>query len=837
MNENRYSFHVRIAKARKMSSVSYKGVPFKTVYRNFNEWDLDHLPEIVHRRDHSVLFKLPITTRSVQPPKPFIESGGPKWDSNHVKLPCAPQNEYKTESASNSSKSIQTTRWEIIQTALLREINSTKDFEKAVLTYNPKYAKVWKFRALHTLFEEMDENDAVSFFKQTLPEIIRLALQLPDIVKCSIPLLKRGQNKSISLSQEQIACLLANAFLCTFPRRNSEARNSEFSSYPTINFAELFSTPGNEEKVKCICNYFRRVVSKRPTGVVTFARRLVPESQLPDWEECQVTFDDTLLHISSAGTIEDDGNGLLQVDFANKYIGGGVLDYGCVQEEIRFMINPELLCSRLFTEVLQDNECMTIVGCEQFNKYTGYASTFEWAGDYVDKTPLDSCRRRRCAIVAIDAIYFRVKHAQYEEDKIRRELNKAYVGFKHDLPTAAPAIATGNWGCGAFKGDKNLKSLLQLMACCVTKRPLVYYTFGDEELCQELFWFFEHLVEEKVTIAQLWSCLARCSEKSSYTHLYEFLVDCLKTKNDPKPSTNGQSSKSANRSNVTPAPKAIAKPKRKQIDSQETSTLVDELMKDTDASLDWDFGSDDQYDVEEAMELARAAERSVSKKKPQPLKIEITKKSPENDELPAKTIQQFFTKQSNSMENQEKRPRSSLLVDSLDASFYKKSPPKMQRKKEDEKEIIQVDDIDKNETKNTCDSETSDSESDLLVFHDAESGDDKVDTDQNDNASKSDNELKTAEANTPLKVRQTNIGDFYAKSSNTSSSKEESQTSIIDLDSQSSASQMESENMEVDQSNDDEFESAINSETLQLKSLHVASDADQISQDIDSKVE
>ena len=41
----------------------------------------------------------------------------------------------------------------------------------------------------------------------------------------------------------------------------------------------------------------------------------------------------------------------LQVDFANKFVGGGVLGDGCVQEEIRFLINPELIVTRLFTEV------------------------------------------------------------------------------------------------------------------------------------------------------------------------------------------------------------------------------------------------------------------------------------------------------------------------------------------------------------------------------------------------------------------------------------------------------------------------------------------------------
>lgn len=51
-----------------------------------------------------------------------------------------------------------------------------------------------------------------------------------------------------------------------------------------------------------------------------------------------------------------------QVDFANQFVGGGVTGSGLVQEEIRFLINPELIVSRLFTEALDHNECLIITG-------------------------------------------------------------------------------------------------------------------------------------------------------------------------------------------------------------------------------------------------------------------------------------------------------------------------------------------------------------------------------------------------------------------------------------------------------------------------------------------
>ena len=52
---------------------------------------------------------------------------------------------------------------------------------------------------------------------------------------------------------------------------------------------------------------------------------------------------------------------------------GGVLGHGAVQEEIRFMICPELLISCLLCEKLGDRECVVIKGAERFSNYSGYS--------------------------------------------------------------------------------------------------------------------------------------------------------------------------------------------------------------------------------------------------------------------------------------------------------------------------------------------------------------------------------------------------------------------------------------------------------------------------------
>uniref|UniRef100_A0A8C5HPV7 poly(ADP-ribose) glycohydrolase n=1 Tax=Gouania willdenowi TaxID=441366 RepID=A0A8C5HPV7_GOUWI len=364
----------------------------------------------------------------------------------------------------------------------------------------------------------------------------KMTLQTHSTRKQPIPLLKSKNHHSLTMSQEQIACLLANAFFCTFPRRNS--RKSEYGNYPEINFYRLFegSSSRKIEKLKTLLCYFRRVTQTRPIGLVTFTRQTL--NSPPNWERSQRPF--TRLHITCEGNIEDNGYGMLQVDFANRMVGGGVTGHGLVQEEIRFVINPELIISRLFTEALESNECLIITGSEQYSTYTGYAETYKWKDSFKDQRPrycfvLDDWQRKCTEIVAIDAVKYRHFLEQFAPDKMKRELNKAYCGFhRHNVSNKhLPAIATGNWGCGAFGGDTRLKALIQLMAAAEAERDVAYFTFGDSLLMKDVHEMHTFLTERRVTVGHLYSLLiqyfhAVCKNsrtaKPDYS-LYSFIYD------------------------------------------------------------------------------------------------------------------------------------------------------------------------------------------------------------------------------------------------------------------------------------------------------------------------
>uniref|UniRef100_A0A674NJD9 poly(ADP-ribose) glycohydrolase n=1 Tax=Takifugu rubripes TaxID=31033 RepID=A0A674NJD9_TAKRU len=334
---------------------------------------------------------------------------------------------------------------------------------------------------------------------------------------------------SITMSQEQVACLLANAFFCTFPRRNS--RSKEYWNYPDINFVRLFESSSSRkiEKLKTIMCYFESITERMPTGLVTFTRKRLGKP--PDWKSSQIRL--TKLHITCEGTIEDDGYGMLQVDFANQFVGGGVTSSGLVQEEIRFLINPELIASRLFTEALDDNDCLIITGTEQYSKYTGYAQTYQWSGRHHDATPRDAWQRRCTEIVAIDALQFRNFLEQFHPCKINRELNKAYCGFarpevqKEELA----AVATGNWGCGVFGGDTRLKALLQMLAAAEAGRDVAYFTFGDSQLMTDVHNIHSFLTLNNITVGEVYGLLQQyyssvcksCHSRRPDVSLYSFI--------------------------------------------------------------------------------------------------------------------------------------------------------------------------------------------------------------------------------------------------------------------------------------------------------------------------
>ncbi|KRT82506.1 hypothetical protein AMK59_3985, partial [Oryctes borbonicus] len=120
----------------------------------------------------------------------------------------------------------------------------------------------------------------------------------------------------------------------------------------------------------------------------------------------------------------------------------------------------------------------------------------------------------------MDATKFNKASDQFHTSVILRELNKAYVGFHSNLAGKLAPVATGNWGCGAFRGDPNLKALIQLMACSAANRNMVYYTFGNVDLEKTIYDVYAFLANNKVTVSELWRSICRFIATNNSQHTF-----------------------------------------------------------------------------------------------------------------------------------------------------------------------------------------------------------------------------------------------------------------------------------------------------------------------------
>eukprot|EP00158_Paraphelidium_tribonemae_P008872 Partr_v1_DN28712_c3_g1_i4_m62941 putative Poly (ADP-ribose) glycohydrolase len=336
---------------------------------------------------------------------------------------------------------------------------------------------------LHCLSRVLEE-DKVSV--ELLRAIARLALDFDPLLDFPHRL-KANEDSILTIDRRIVASMLARAF-CGYPLTTRSL------SYPELCMLPLFSCTSRSkaacEKLRCLIAYFRYVTSESALlgGHVSFHRKSMGPEVMPEWRSLN---DRPLLlpgsHVSvvESGRIEDADSAYERVDFANRFVGGGVLQSGCVQEEILFVTHPELLISMLFVECLGDREALVVTGVYRFSRYSGYSSSFRFDGA-VDSLgdPL--------SFICIDATHFgnggdrMLKQLGYAS--IKRELDKLLVGFSgnHNQPLDNRKIATGNWGCGAFGGDVQLKFLLQLLVfghvSTGASGSLLYYTFGDSRL-------------------------------------------------------------------------------------------------------------------------------------------------------------------------------------------------------------------------------------------------------------------------------------------------------------------------------------------------------------------
>ena len=364
-----------------------------------------------------------------------------------------------------------------------------------------------------------------------LPFMAKMALNLPTIFdqKNELKCLVQNTSDSVTLTKAQICCLLAHMFFGSFWNWNNwNTQRGNPKIQEILNFQNLlcFQDSVNAHKMFCIFNYFEKMMNIESLNPEKFCQKVefVRKAEnsprtIEKWLQSNKKL--TNVKIYESGVMEDfTPPKSMHVDFANKFIGGGALTRGAVQEEIRFFMSPECLCSLLIFESFEDNEIGYITGTEKINKIEGYSQNMRFAGDYDKKNyenPMDD------TILVLDAIHFKNPRDQYAEHHILRELNKAFLGFDYS-EKEKENIITGKWGCGAFKGDPQLKFVIQWLACSEAEKEMHFCSFGEKTL-KDAEKYVKFLSESGKKVKDIVDQILRFKE-NGILDLFDFLGSC-----------------------------------------------------------------------------------------------------------------------------------------------------------------------------------------------------------------------------------------------------------------------------------------------------------------------
>ena len=362
--------------------------------------------------------------------------------------------------------------WAITQEKFNIEINSIQHLNYVFFQGNSNFLKI-----IESSFRE----DGIKFIK-VYNNIRKLVLDMNNIFpKGEIEILKTNTTNKIILTRKEVALIFILGFFDIFqPEMVKMNINQRYDFYPV-----LISTNGPSfAKGRSFLNYMT-VIGKWLEEKNSILDE--PITYLRENKDFNIKNFENIKKLCDIEIIEEGSmfntKAKFCIDFANQYIGGGALSGGCVQEEILFAVEPEAIVSIFLMEVMNDNDAIRIDNLIQYSNYSGYAFSFK----YEESAIKDEQNLIRHNIIAIDAVCS--YSGGVSKSSKKRDLIKAYVGFNlinfddKDVLKLEKTISSGNWGCGAFGGDYELKFIQQWLAATYAGvDKLYYYTFGRKEM-------------------------------------------------------------------------------------------------------------------------------------------------------------------------------------------------------------------------------------------------------------------------------------------------------------------------------------------------------------------
>jgi len=402
-------------------------------------------------------------------------------------------------------------RWSILRKALSQQLKNVDELTEFIQKYGINSDA--DLSGIKVLFGRLNESETRNFFEKTLPGIMKLAsklhricvdeqktlasvkeeaIDLTDSQKEKefsepgpIPLLIENLDRTVSLTQDKIASLLACGFLCLLPRQ--KFHNQHFGD---MNFYPLWRGFHLEDKIvydkesilsvqttklKCIIHYFNRIIDKERDDVVQFRRKVFTVVANPPWQKLDFPLDDFTLsttsdmpiynavHLSAKQTNEEVVI-LLETpsSFGSEWFTPR--DFVTPHEVVVFT-HPEVMVAALITSKLLKNEALEVRGAENFCECSvdKNGRHFKFVKNVTDTTKIELRQRKRCFLFA-DPLREPDFSLQLKRYNIAREFNRLYAALQFDARGKHYTIVSGDWGCDLLNGgDPNLKTLLLLL--------------------------------------------------------------------------------------------------------------------------------------------------------------------------------------------------------------------------------------------------------------------------------------------------------------------------------------------------------------------------------------
>ncbi|BFU25162.1 Poly(ADP-ribose) glycohydrolase, putative [Entamoeba histolytica HM-1:IMSS-B] len=422
----------------------------------------------------------------------------PKQPRMTIDLPCYLSEWKYLERAIGNIKTI-----EDLQKYMASMFTNEKDKREKEITIK----ELPSFKNLNENEKSIIQNELIPLCKEMIINHQNILLPPPVI------LYKTGK---VMFTRKQSLCLISCMLfgLYSLKLRKDSRKFNEYAQFPFFLFRE---DSVSITMTQCIIHYFHLIFKeitndKLMNEIIEIERHSSKLSlkELLNSNKKIIPGDVDNIH----GIMEINETENLKADFANKYIGGGVLHGGCVQEEIMFMECPEMFISMITNPVMDDQTTILFKNIIRYVKIKGYGRGIQFNKEFEHLTSNN--------IVALDALvaYINPKE-QYNEQQTLRELNKIFSGVEclseedHLIP-----FISGKWGCGVFGGDWRYKYILQTIICSYVERPFIFTSFHDNEAQSEIEQFKRKIENDNPSISDFIQWLVSfCSNHENLPYL------------------------------------------------------------------------------------------------------------------------------------------------------------------------------------------------------------------------------------------------------------------------------------------------------------------------------